>query len=259
MILRTLASGSSGNSILIRSGSTALLVDAGISCRKITQRLKSCGLRPEDLSGILITHEHTDHICGLGVLLKHHPIPIYATAGTCEFLAQKYPVTAPHLMMIPPASYFELGDLTVTAFPTPHDAVESVGYLLSDGERTAAIATDLGEVTDYIRELISEAQLVLLEANHDIPMVRTGPYPYPLQERILGCLGHLCNEAAAQFAVELARNRTVSFILAHLSKENNTQELAYGVVEEALREAGVLDRVSVSVAPRDELSDEFEV
>lgn len=259
MIVQTLASGSSGNCILIQSGTTALLVDAGISCRKITQRLKRCGLKPDDLTGILITHEHTDHICGLGVLLKHHHIPIYATAGTCEQLAQKYPVTAAHLMMIPAASYFELGDMTVTAFPTPHDAVDSVGYLLTDGERTAAVATDLGEVTDYIREIITDAHLVLLEANHDIPMLRTGPYPYPLQERILGVLGHLCNEAAAEFAVHLAQNRTTTFLLAHLSKENNTEELAYSVVADALKEANLLDKVNISVLPRDELSEEFEV
>lgn len=259
MILRTLASGSSGNCILIQSGTTAVLVDAGISCRKITQRLKACGLRPEELTGILITHEHTDHIAGLNVLLKSKHIPIYATEGTCQMLAQKCPSTAPHLMVVPAASYFELGELTVTAFPTPHDAVDSVGYLLSDGSRSAAIATDLGQVTDYIREIITEADLVLLESNHDIPMLRTGPYPYLLQERILGVLGHLCNEAAAEFAVHLAQNRTRTLLLAHLSKENNTPELAYSVVAEALEQAELLDKVKVSVAPRDELSEAFEV
>lgn len=259
MILRTLASGSSGNCILVRSGETALLVDAGISCRKVTQRLKHCGLMPEDLTGILITHEHSDHIAGLGVLMKRHDIPIYATADTCAAVAQKYPVTAPHLMVIPAASYFELGDLTVTAFPTPHDAADSVGYLLSDGQRTAAIATDLGEVTDYIREIVSDAQLVLLEANYDLPMLRTGPYPYPLQERIAGGYGHLSNEAAAEFAVQLAEKNTTFFVLAHLSKENNTEELAYSVVSDALKDANLLEQVSVVVAPRDDLSVELEV
>lgn len=259
MILRTLASGSSGNCVLIQSGATALLVDAGVSCRKITQRLKACGLQPEDLTGILITHEHTDHVAGLNVLLKRREIPIYATAGTCQIVAQKCPVAAAHLMMIPSSSYFELGELTVTAFPTPHDASDSVGYLLSDGERSVAIATDLGEINDYIREIVADADLVLLEANHDIPMLRTGPYPYLLQERILGVMGHLCNEAAAEFAVYLAQNKTKSFVLAHLSKENNTPELAYAVVADALKQANLLERVNVAVAPRDELSQTFVV
>lgn len=255
MILRTLASGSSGNCILVQSGSTAVLVDAGISCRKITQRLWDCGLTPEDLSGILITHEHNDHVAGLPVFLKHHNLPVYATEGTCAVLAGKYPGTGSHLMVVPADSYFELGCMTITAFSTPHDAADSVGFLFSNGEKKAAIATDLGEVTEYISEIVTGADLVLLETNHDIPMVRTGPYPYHLQERILSGLGHLCNEAAAEFAVHLAKHGTHTLVLAHLSKENNTPELAYAAVHNALEQESCTPLVAV--APRDALSDVF--
>lgn len=257
MIVRTLASGSSGNSILISAKGSAVLVDAGISCRKITNRLRDCGLTPGELEGILVTHEHTDHVSGLPVLLKRWKLPVYATEGTCAALANRYPAIAPYLMMIPVNGFFDLGALTVTTFPTPHDAASSVGYLLSDGVKTAAIATDLGEVTDYVRARITGAELVLLETNHDIPTLRTGPYPYPLQERILSNVGHLCNEAAAEFAVHLAKNGTKTFLLAHLSKENNTPELAYAAVHSALEEAGLSP--VVEVAPRDELSDPFEL
>ena len=257
MIFRTLASSSSGNCILIQNGGTNLLVDAGISCRKITQRLKACGLTPGDLSGILVTHEHNDHVAGLQVLLKRHNIPVYASEGTCNALAWRYPVTASHLMVAPPGSFFELGSLTVTTFPTPHDAAESVGYVLSNGEKSAAVATDLGEVTDYVEQAVTGTDLVLLETNHNVDMVRNGPYPRHLQQRILSGVGHLCNETAAQFAVRLAHSGTKAFVLAHLSKENNTPELAYEAVHHALEQEGLSPLVSV--APKDELSRVFEL
>ncbi|MCD8190316.1 MAG: MBL fold metallo-hydrolase [Clostridiales bacterium] len=257
MYFRTLASGSSGNSILIQSGSSAVLVDAGISCRKITQRLGACGLTPGDLNGILVTHEHADHIAGLGVLMKRCNVPIYASGGTCAALVRKYPVTQNHLMLVPAGSCFDLAGLTVTAFPTPHDAADSVGYRISDGDKSAAVATDLGQVTDYIRGILTGTDLVLLESNHDIASLRSGPYPYYLQERILSDIGHLCNEAAAELAVYLARQGTKTLVLGHLSRENNTPELAYSVVQKALQREGLTPRLGL--APRDELSQEYEV
>ncbi|MCD8352968.1 MAG: MBL fold metallo-hydrolase [Clostridiales bacterium] len=256
MLLRTLASGSSGNSVLIQSGSSAVLVDAGISCRKITQRLRDCGLTPGDLNGILVTHEHTDHIAGLGVLMKHCNVPIYASGGTCAALVRKYPVTQNHLMLVPAGTCFDLAGLTVTSFPTPHDAADSVGYRVSDGKRSAAVATDLGRATDYIRSVLTGTDLVLLESNHDVASLRSGPYPYYLQERILSDIGHLCNEAAAELAVYLARQGTGTLVLGHLSKENNTPELAYSVVQKALQREGLSPRLGL--APRDELSQIYE-
>ena len=255
MILRTLASSSGGNCILLQSGGTNLLLDAGISCRKITQRLKECGLTPGDLTGILVTHEHMDHVAGLPVLLKRRHIPVYASEGTCNALAFRQPEVAAHLMVAPAGSYFELGGVTITSFPTSHDAAQSVGYTVSDGTHTAAVVTDLGEVTDYVERVVSGSELVLLESNHDVGMVRNGPYPRHLQERILGKRGHLCNEAAADFALRLAEQGTRRFVLSHLSRDNNTPELARTAV------SGALERehfsAQVCVAPRDELSAAF--
>lgn len=255
MILRTLASSSSGNCILLQSGETNLLLDAGISCRKITQRLKECGLTPADLTGILVTHEHTDHVAGLPVLLRKRHIPVYASEGTCNALAFRQPEVSSHLMLVPAGSYFELGGVTITSFPTSHDAAQSVGYTVSDGSHSAAVVTDLGEVTDYVEQVVTGTDLVLLESNHDVGMVRNGPYPRHLQERILGKRGHLCNEAAAQFALKLARKGTARFVLSHLSRDNNTPELAHAAVRSALEEQGI--RAQVCVAPRDELSAAF--
>lgn len=255
MILRTLASSSGGNCILVQSGSTSVLLDAGISCRKITQRLRECGLTPGDLSGILVTHEHTDHVAGLNVLLKRRHIPVYASEGTCNALAFRQPEAAGHLMVAPAGSYFQLGSLTVTSFPTSHDAAQSVGYTVSDGTHTAALVTDLGVVTDYVEQVVTGAELVLLEANHDVGMVRNGPYPRRLQERILGRQGHLCNEAAAEFAVSLAKRGTSRFVLSHLSRDNNRPELAHAAVEGALAREGL--KAQVCLAPRDALSPVF--
>lgn len=257
MLLRTLASSSSGNSILIQSGKTVLLIDAGISCQKITQRLKLCGISPSDLTGILVTHEHTDHVAGLRVLLKGRSVPVYASEGTCEVLAYRYPTIAQNLMAVPAGCYFELGDLTVTAFSTPHDAADSVGYVVSDGVHSIAIATDLGEISASVMAHITGADLVLLEANHDIPTLQNGSYPYALKERILGSCGHLCNELAASFAVHLAQHGTGTFILAHLSKHNNTPKLALSAVQSALRAEGLSP--TVYIAPDDELSECFHV
>ncbi len=255
MMIRTLASGSNGNAILIQTESSAILVDAGISCRKITQRLASCGLCVEDLAGILITHEHSDHICGLSTLVKHHTVSLYASNGTCAAIAEKYPCTRDSLLAFPAGSYFHLGPFTVTSFSTPHDALDPVGYLISDGHKRVAIMTDLGAIPDHIATLVTGAELVMLESNHDLDMLRNGPYPYPLQARILGQFGHLCNEAAADFAVHLAKHGTRTLILAHLSRENNTPELARFAVEKMLNRYDLHPRLAV--APRDSLSEVF--
>lgn len=255
MILQTLASGSSGNAILVKNEHHAVLIDAGISCRKITQRLNTCGLAVEDLEGILVTHEHTDHICGLPILLKYHPVSVYASLGTCAAIAARYPAIQEHLMAFPAGSYFQLGGFTITTFSTPHDAADPVGYLISDGKKTAAILTDLGEIPSYVADLVTGANAVLLESNHDVDMLCKGPYPYPLQQRVLGPLGHLCNETAAQFAVHLAQTGTTTLLLAHLSKENNTPELARSQVEQALHQHDLAP--TLAVPPRDGLSQAY--
>ena len=253
MQLCTFASSSRGNCALLRSGGTAVLVDAGISCRRIRQRLSSLGLTPDDLSGILITHEHTDHIFGLPVFLKHHPMPLYATPGTGVALLRKNPGFRELLHTLPAGSDFTVGDLGIASFSTSHDAADSVGYRISDESRTAVIATDLGRVTSIVLDAVCGADLAVLEANHDEDWLRTGPYPLTLQNRILGDRGHLSNEAGAELAISLAAAGAETLLLAHLSPENNTPERAYQVVRHHLEQVHLHPRLSV--LPRDDCSE----
>lgn len=258
MQLRAFASSSRGNCTLIYNRKTALLVDAGISCRKIRQRLQADGLTPDDLSGILITHEHTDHISGLSVLLKNHSIPVYATPGTSHALKHKLPHIQDLLRPLPAGSHFEIGSLHIQSFSTSHDAADSVGYRISNQEqKTAVIATDLGRVTSIVLDAVLGADLALIEANHDEDWLRSGPYPYALQNRILGDRGHLSNEASAEFAVSLAAAGTHTLLLAHLSPENNTPEQAHTVVQTALERAHL--RPALAVLPRDDCSEAFSI
>lgn len=251
--LHTLASGSSGNSVLVSDGETHLLLDAGISCRRITTALRDVGLSPEDLSGILITHTHTDHISGLQTLLKHCAVPLYSSARTARTLFDRFPAAEDRLEELPPCTATEIGTCTVTPFPTSHDAPGSFGFRVDTADGSVGLLTDSGYVTDEAAEILSGVDLCVLEANHDVETLCSGPYPYALKQRILGLQGHLCNEDAARFAVALAESGTSELILAHLSRENNTPAMAQRVVETALSAAG-LDPL-LSVAPRDHLSE----
>lgn len=255
MYLRTLASGSGGNCILVSHQDTHILIDAGISCRKIVTRLKEAGVPPESLGGIFLTHEHSDHIAGLGVFLKRYPIPIYATAGTGRETLRKYPIVEPMLRTFVPGEVIALGELTVRSFPTPHDAAESVGYRCDGGGRSLAVLTDLGWVPEEVSTVARGVSLALVEANHDEDWLRHSRYTPVLQSRILSDWGHLSNEAGGAFCAYLAKSGTETLVLAHLSRENNTPEHAYQVV------SGVLARQNlhptVEVAPRDELSHPF--
>ncbi len=257
MQLRTFASSSRGNCTLISSSNTAILVDAGISCRKMRQRLNTACLTPDDLSGILITHEHTDHISGLPVFLKHHPVPVYATPGTSLVLARKVPIIRDLLQPLPAGSDFAIGDLSIQSFSTSHDAADSVGYRISNHQKIAVIATDLGRVTSIVLDAVFGADLALIEANHDEDWLRTGPYPYALQTRILSDRGHLSNEASAEFAVSLAAAGTQTLLLAHLSPENNSPERAQTVVQTALKRAHLTPELAV--LPSDQCSELFTV
>ncbi|MCD7761258.1 MAG: MBL fold metallo-hydrolase [Clostridiales bacterium] len=258
MQLYTLASGSSGNSTLCIQGSTCLLVDAGISCRKITTRLAQIGRSPEMLNGILVTHTHSDHISGLNVLLKNRPIPVYATRAAGQELLRRVPSLPPErLYILEPGEEADVGELTVRPFATPHDSPGSVGYRLSGGGRRAAVVTDLGWLAPEVLEALDGVDLALVEANHDVDWLRSGPYPPALQARVLGDYGHLSNEMGGALAVRLARSGTGTLILAHLSKENNTPEKARSVVSAMLEQAGC-SHTRLYVAHRDELDGPFE-
>ena len=251
MTITTLASGSSGNCILVSHGTTHLLVDAGISCRRIKNALASLGLTPGELTGILVTHEHTDHISGLPTLFKQYHLPVWCSAGTARQLEYRIAFLGEVLHPFAPGDSFQLGGLTVTSFATPHDAAESVGYTFTDGTRKAAIVTDLGVVTSVVEDCVRGADLLVAEANHDPDLLRSGPYPYYLKQRILSAYGHLSNADCAALA---ARTGARTVVLAHLSAENNRPALAL----EAVR-AAVGEQVTVEGAPRGETGRRYEI
>lgn len=249
----TLASSSSGNSTLVSAGKTNILIDAGISMRRITAALGQLGLCPTDLTGILVTHEHTDHVCGLKMLTKHYGIPVYTGRVVAEDLVQMLPELADVITPFTAGVDFALGDLEIHSFHTPHDVPESVGYRITDGKSVFAYATDLGTVTQEVYANIQGADAIVAEANHDLEMLKNGPYPYPLKKRILSDHGHLSNALSGKFCAALGESGTKKILLAHLSKHNNTPELAYHTVSETMESKGVgVGRdVTLHVAPAD--------
>lgn len=254
LTLTTLASGSSGNCLLLSGGETHLLIDAGISCRRITRALRGLGISPESLSGVLVTHEHTDHISGLATLNKQYHLPVFTSPGTGRRLCYRIAALEDVLQPCSPGSSFSLGGLDVETFPTSHDAAEPMGFTVSDGSRKAAVVTDLGVVTGEVFSALSGANLVVVEANHDEDWVRSGPYPYYLQQRILGKLGHLSNESGAALALRAIESGAHTVVLAHLSHENNSPEHARSSVSTVLSSHGIRleEEITLAVAPRSE-------
>ena len=227
------ASGSSGNCLLLQGSGTNILIDAGISMRRVEQSLSACGLQIKDIGGVLITHEHSDHIMGLKMLLKHYDLPVYAPHTVANRLRGALPDIEDLLHIIPVGEYFNIGALKVRAFNTPHDTPLSVGYRV-EGNGCFALATDMGHVTGEILDALRGSDTVLIEANHDIDMLTGGRYPVYLKRRILSDWGHLSNECCAQLAQTLAQSGTTRIILGHLSRENNTPEMALSAVRAAL-------------------------
>ena len=247
MNICTFASGSSGNCSLVSSGDTYILVDAGISLRRIKNSLASIGLEPGQLSGVLITHEHSDHISALKMISKYFQLPIFAPCGTAEGLSLSAPEVMQYVTSFTAGDSFAIGSLLVKSFPTPHDTRESVGYRITDGEKSVSFITDLGFVPQCVYDAVVGSDTVVLESNHDLQMLKNGRYPSYLKRRISAEKGHLSNDECARLAAALVRHGTKRIILAHLSAENNTPEKAYDTV------CGVLDSghdVELHVAPR---------
>ncbi|MDO4622157.1 MAG: MBL fold metallo-hydrolase [Eubacteriales bacterium] len=233
MKLCSISSGSSGNCIFAGSEHTALLIDAGLSGKKMEQGLQSLGYKAEDLNGILVTHEHSDHIKGLGVMARRYGVPIYTTRGTWEAVkkdgkAGKIPEELFH--EIRPDVHTLIGDMTIEPFRISHDAAEPVGYRMSHEGSSAAVATDMGTYDAYTLEHLQKLDAILLEANHDIRMLQCGRYPYYLKMRILGDHGHLSNEASGQLLSSILHDDLKHIFLGHLSAENNYPALAYETV-----------------------------
>lgn len=234
MRLCSIASGSSGNCIYTGSENTHLLVDAGISAKRIEAGLKELQVEGKDIQGLLITHEHSDHIKGVGILARKFGLPIYATEGTIgQMKSMKSLGTVDESLyhVIRADQSFQIGDMEIEPFRISHDAAEPVAYRFRCGEKCAAVATDMGVYNDYIVEHLKNLDVLLLEANHDIQMLQVGPYPYPLKRRILGEKGHLSNESAGQLLCRILHDHMKKIYLGHLSKENNYAELAYETVK----------------------------
>lgn len=229
----SIASGSSGNCIYVGSGCAHVLVDVGISGKKIEAGLNSIDLTGKDIDGILVTHEHSDHIKGLGVIARKYGIPIYTTGGTADAMSRmsglgKIPEGL--IREVREDEPFSIKDISIHPFTIPHDAAQPVGYRLECGGQSVGIATDLGKYNEYIVENLQNLDAVLLEANHDIRMLQVGKYPYYLKQRILGDRGHLSNENAGRLLCRLLHDNLKAVFLGHLSKENNYEELAYETV-----------------------------
>jgi len=254
--LHTLASGSEGNCLLLSQEDTHLLVDAGISLRRIKTALAQLGLSMADISGILLTHEHSDHTCALATLIKHHDTPLYASAGTAQPLRQRLNHPLPQLHLVRSGDVLHIGSCRVSVFATSHDTGESVDYRIDSPDGSVGVLTDTGFVPPEAMQALQGVELLVLESNHDVEWLLSGPYPYYLKDRILSRRGHLSNEDAAAFAVDMARCGTREIVLAHLSRENNTPQRALDTVQRALDAAGL--RVRLSVAPRGELSQCYE-
>ena len=230
----SIASGSSGNCIYVGSGTTHLLVDTGISKKRIEEGLRKLELTGEDITGILITHEHVDHIQGLGVFCRKYKVPIYATRGTIAgILEYKYLGELPEGLLheVEKDTPFLVGDVSVKPFAISHDAKDPSGFRMENGNKAVAVATDLGTYDDYTVENLKNLDGILLEANHDVHMLEVGPYPYPLKRRVFGEKGHLSNELSGRLLCDILHRNLKFIMLGHLSKENNFPELARETVK----------------------------
>ncbi|MCL4499553.1 MAG: MBL fold metallo-hydrolase [Chloroflexi bacterium] len=230
--VHSLASGSSGNSILVRDGNTAVLIDAGVGIMRLVPALLQAKQNPADLSAILITHEHSDHTVGAFRMARKYGVPLVANAPTLERVDGARAVPS---RVLDAGEEMAIGDMLIRPFPVSHDAARPVGYSIHTCSATVCSATDTGVITPEIRAEAARADLLILESNHDEEMLRTGPYPYFLKKRIVGERGHLSNDVAAGLIVELAETeRRVSIWLAHLSKINNTPAIALAATEHFL-------------------------
>lgn len=253
MRLCSIASSSSGNCIYVGSDATHLLVDVGISGKRTEEGLKELELSMGDIDGILITHEHADHIAGLGILSRKYGVPIYATCKTIEAIKAASNIgEIPDELFCPVSAdeKFIIKDLICSPMRISHDAAEPVAYRIQHDKKRIGIITDLGNYDDYTVESLRGMDALLLEANHDVNMLQVGPYPYYLKQRILGDRGHLSNERAGQLLYRLLHDDMQAVVLGHLSKENNLPELAYESVRMELTMAAMKeDRGSLSGLP----------
>jgi phosphoribosyl 1,2-cyclic phosphodiesterase len=257
MGLQMLASGSSGNSILVSSRNYHFLIDAGLSCRELLRRLAQAGLGPGAISAVIITHEHQDHIRGVGVLSRRHDIPVYMNAATLD-------AARSHVGEIPTARVFAtgdaliMGDLTVQTYPVPHDASEPIGLSVRNSASRIGIALDMGYPTKLVKRRLSESNALVLEFNHEPEMLRKCQRPWEIKQRILSKTGHMSNEAALELLCGLVHAQLRAVVLAHISREANSAQHALSMVKARLESIGRAD-VGVFVGDQDAIGERIEV
>ncbi|MGE5631499.1 MAG: MBL fold metallo-hydrolase [Caulobacteraceae bacterium] len=255
--LCSLSSGSSGNCIFVGNESSGVLVDCGVSGKEILNNLKNIGVCTSIIKGILVTHEHSDHIKSVGIVSRKLNIPVYANIKTWNSMSDSIgEVKSENIRVLATEDEFEIEEIGIKSYNIPHDAADPVGYCFYAGKNKVSIATDLGHFSDTVRENISGSDMVLLESNHDIEMLKVGKYPYFLKRRILSDHGHLSNEAAGLAVYELLKTGVREVLLGHLSKENNFPELAYQTVKGILEQKNVKlgTDINIDLAPRNGVS-----
>ena len=246
--LISLFSSSSGNCTYVFNDDTKLLVDIGISAKRLTEALKNMNILPEEINGVLITHEHSDHIKGIRVFCKKHNIPVYASKKTWQALVS---LEIPQSLKnnFEPLETFYIGSIKILPFPIPHDAIDPCGFNLVYNDEKVTVATDVGHITPQLLSSFENSKTILLESNHDVDMLRAGSYPYLLKQRIIGNYGHLSNVTSAETVEYLIKKGTKNFILAHLSESNNMPSLALETVKSRLYTNHVdLTGISIEVA-----------
>ena len=249
----SLYSGSSGNCLLVKSENTNLLIDAGVSLKKIEEALDTLDISPSSINGILITHEHSDHIKSLGSLSKKFNLPVYANSETYDAMPiQTDKIATENINKFKVNDRFFIKDIEINSFSIPHDAVNPCGFTFKCGNDKISIATDIGHMTKTILNNLEGSNFILLESNYEPEVLKASKYPFSLKQRISGLNGHLSNEDAGKTINYLMHNNLKSAMLGHLSKENNFPELAYQTVVDEIISAGTnLDNFNLSVASRD--------
>jgi phosphoribosyl 1,2-cyclic phosphodiesterase len=256
-----LASGSRGNSTVIESSQARILVDAGISCRETFKRLKLIGLDPRQLSAIVITHEHSDHVYGLATLAKKLNVPVFMTGATHQAWARSLrdeagePPKLARLEIFSAGRSFQIADVTVSAFTIPHDAADPVGFTFRAEGTKIAVATDLGYIPASVCDHLRKCDVLVVESNHDLEMLRVGPYPWSVKQRVMSRVGHLSNESLAQFFAKDYDGGASYIVLAHLSEQNNHPEVARRAAESALGPQRTLLQNQLMLAAQDAPTD----
>ena len=252
-----LASGSGGNSIYIQNGSSSVLIDAGLTGKRIEERLLGIGVNPSILQGIVVSHEHSDHLKGVGVLARRYHLPVWMTEGTLNASKNTFRGTE-RIHVIDNDEDFSIGDLAFQAFQLSHDAADPVNFVVTNGVAQIAIATDMGVMTQLVYQRLRKVDFVVMESNYDHKMLMDGPYPWDLKKRISGRHGHLPNDGAAETLCNLALEGLQQAVLAHLSDKNNHPDLARETCQDMLRHRGIRN-FSITVAAQDRPSDIFVV